>query len=134
MVKYKVIIKAGSIFHHHSRRNNMNNLQIDEDIEVEIEEGMEVLLNGGTFRLGNFTNNYVPDFLNNQLVILKKDTKYINTNINEDDLGFTKKLDVEQQVYFNCGTRIKIPENTPMYSLCGNLKFILSSPIIGHGN
>jgi hypothetical protein len=62
MVKYKVIIKAGSIFHHHSRRNNMNNLQIDEDIEVELDEGVEIfLINGGIFRLGMYTNNNLPN-------------------------------------------------------------------------
>ena len=136
MCKYKVIIKAGSIFHHHSRRNNMNNLQIDEDIEVELDEGVEIHLICGVFRLGTYSTNNLnlPNFFNNQLVILKKGTKYINTNINEDSLGFTKKLDEEQKVYFNCGTTILFPENTPMYSLCGNLKFILSSPITGHGN
>jgi hypothetical protein len=134
IAKYKVIIKAGSIFHHHSRRNNMNNLHIDEDIEVELDEGVEILFNCGTFRLGIFNNNYLPIFFNNNLIILKKGTKYINTNINEDSLGFTKKLDEDQQVYFNSGTCIEIPANTPMYSLCGNLKFILSSPITGHGN
>jgi len=133
MFKIKVIIKAGSIFHHHSRRNNMNNLQIDEDIEVELEEGTEILIYCGTFRLGTCYNN-LPNFINNQSIILKKDTKYINTNLNEDSLGFTKKLDEEQKVYFNNGTRIEIPVNTPMQSLCGNLKFILSSPITGHGN
>jgi hypothetical protein len=137
MVKYKVIIKAGSIFHHHSRRNNMNNLQIDEDIEVELDEGTEVILNGITFRLGIFTNNNlpnIPNFFNNQSVILKKGTKYINTNPNEDSLGFTKTLEVEQRVYFNCGTNILVPENTPMHSFCGNLKFILTSSITGHCN
>ena len=137
MVKYKVIIKAGSIFHHHSRRNNMNNLQIDEDIEVELDEGTEVILNAIIFRLGIFTNNNlpnIPNFFNNQLVILKKGTKYINTNVNEDSLGFTKKLDEEQKVYFNCGTNILVPENTPMHSICGNLKFILTSSITGHAN
>jgi hypothetical protein len=137
MVKYKVIIKAGSIFHHHSRRNNMNNLQIDEDIEVELDEGTEVILNTIIFRLGIFTNNNlpnIPNFFNNQLVILKKGTKYINTNHNEDLLGFTKKLDEEQKVYFNCGTTILVPENTPMHSFCGNLKFILTSSITGHAN
>lgn len=133
MVKIKVIIKAGSIFHHHSRRNNMNNLLIDEDIEVELEEGTEIILNCGTFRLGACNNN-LPNFIQNQPIILKKDTKYINTNITEDNLGFTKRLDEEQKVYFNCGTTILVPENTPMHSICGNLKFILSSPIIGHGN
>ena len=133
MVKYKVIIKAGSIFHHHSRRNNMNNLQIDEDIEVELEEGVEIHFISGIFRLGTCNNN-LPNFINNQHVILKKGTKYINTNINEDSLGFTKSLDEEQKVYFNCGTTILVPENTPMHSICGNLKFILSSPITGHGN
>ena len=137
MVKYKVIIKAGSIFHHHSRRNNMNNLQIDEDIEVELDEGVEIHFINGIFRLGtNLTNNLpnLPNFFNNQSVILKKGTKYINTNPNEDSLGFTKKLDEEQKVYFNCGTTILVPENTPMHSICGNLNFILSSPITGHGN
>jgi hypothetical protein len=134
MVKYKVIIKAGSIFHHHSRRNNTNNLQIDEDIEAELDEGVEILFNCGNFRLGNGTYNNLPNFFNNQLVILKKDTKYINTNIIEDTLGFTKRLDEEQKVYFNSGTTILLPENTPMYSICGNLKFLLASPIIGHGN
>ena len=143
MIKYKVIIKAGSIFHHHSRRNNMNNLQIDEDIEVELEEGTEVILiNGGTFRLGicsnnnlfNLPNNNLPNFFNNQSVILKKGTKYINTNANEDSLGFTKTLEVEQKVYFNNGTNILVPENTPMYSFCGNLKFILTSSITCHGS
>lgn len=133
MVKIKVIIKAGSIFHHHSRRNNMNNLQIDEDIEVELDEGVEIHFISGIFRLGTCNNN-LPNFINNQPVILKKGTKYINTNINEDSLGFTKRLDEEQKVYFNCGTTILIPENTPMNSICGNLNFILSSPIIGHGN
>ena len=140
MVKYKVIIKAGSIFHHHSRRNNMNNLQIDEDIEVELEEGTEVILNGITFILGictnnnlpNIPNNNLPNFFNNQSVILKKGTKYINTNPNEDSLGFTKTLEVEQKVYFNCGTNILVPENTPMYSFCGKLQFILTSSITGH--
>jgi len=132
MVKYKVIIKSGSIFHHHSRRNNTNNLQIDEDIEVELDEGTEILFNVGSFRLGTCYNNNLPNFFNNQPVILKKDTKYINTNINEDTLGFTKRLDEEQKVYFNCGTTITVPENTPMYSICGNLKFSLTSPIVGH--
>ena len=143
MVKYKVIIKAGSIFHHHSRRNNMNNLQIDEDIEVELDEGVEIfLINGGTFRLGICSNNNlpnnnlpnIPNFFNNQSVILKKGTKYINTNANEDSLGFTKTLEVEQKVYFNSGTNILVPENTPMHSFCGNLKFILTSSITGHCN
>lgn len=142
MVKYTVIIKAGSIFHHHSRRNNMNNLQIDEDIEVELDEGTEVILNGITFRLGMFTNNNlpnnnlpnIPNFFNNQSVILKKGTKYINTNPNEDSLGFTKTLEAEQKVYFNCGTNILVPENTPMHSFCGNLKFMLTSSIIGYCN
>jgi hypothetical protein len=133
MVKYKVIIKAGSIFHHCSRRNNMNNLQIDEDIEIELDEGVEILFNYGTFVLGTCFN-HLPIFLSNHLVILKKDTKYINTNPNEDSLGFTKRLDEEQKVYFNCGTTILVPENTPMNSLCGNLKFILTSPVIGHSN
>jgi hypothetical protein len=133
MFKIKVIIKAGSIFHHHSRRNNMNNLQIDEDIEVELEEGTEIHLICGVFRLGTCYNN-LPNFINNQSIILKKDTKYINTNLNEDSLGFTKKLDEEQKVYFNNGTRIEIPVNTPMQSLCGNLKFVLTSPITGHAN
>jgi hypothetical protein len=123
MVKYRVIIKTGSIFHHHSRRNNMNNLQIDEDIEVELDEDVEILLNNGTFRLGTCHNNNLPIFI--------KNTKYINTNINEDSLGFTKRLDEEQKVYFNNGTLIEILENTPMHSLCGNLKFVLTSPIIG---
>jgi hypothetical protein len=133
MVKYKVIIKAGSIFHHHSRRNNMNNLQIDEDIEVELDEGVEIHLISGVFRLGTCNNN-LPNFFNNQPVILKKGTKYININHNEDSLGFTKRLDEEQKVYFNCGTTILVPENTPMHSICGNLKFLLISPITGHGN
>jgi hypothetical protein len=133
MFKIKVIIKAGSIFHHHSRRNNMNNLQIDEDIEVELEEGTEILINCGTFILGTCYNN-LPNFINNQSIILKKDTKYINTNLNEDSLGFTKRLDEEQKVYFNNGTRIEIPVNTPMQSLCRNLKFVLTSPITGHAN
>lgn len=109
----------------------MNNLQIDEDIEVELDEGVEILLNNGTFRLGTCHNNNLPIFINNNSVILKKNTKYINTNINEDSLGFTKRLDEEQKIYFNNGTRIEIPENTPLYSLCGNLKFVLTSPIIG---
>ena len=136
MAKYKVIIKADSIFHHHSRRNNMNNLQIDEDIEVELDEGVEIHLISGVFRLGTFITNNLPNinFFNNQSVILKKDTKYINTNINEDSFGFTKRIEVEQKVYFNCGTRIEIRENTPMHSLCGNLKFVLTSPIIGHAS
>jgi hypothetical protein len=137
MVKYTVIIKAGSIFHHHSRRNNMNNLQIDEDIEVELDEGTEVILNGITFRLGIFTNNNlpnIPNFFNNQSVILKKGTKYINTNPIEDSIGFTKSLDEEQKVFFNCGTTILVPENTPMHSICGNLNFILTTSITGHGN
>jgi len=111
----------------------MNNLLIDEDIEVELDEGVEIHLISGIFRLGTCSNN-LPNFINNQPVILKKGTKYINTNINEDSLGFTKRLDEEQKVYFNCGTTILVPENTPMHSNCGNLKFILSSPIIGHGN
>ena len=135
MVKFKVIIKAGSIFHHHSRRNNMNNLQIDEDIEVELDEGVEIfLINGGIFRLGMCTNNNLPNFLNNQSVIIKKGTKYINTNANEDSLGFTKTLEVEQKVYFNNGTNMLVPENTPMHSFCGNLKFILTSSITCHGS
>jgi len=133
MIKYTVIIKAGSIFHHHSRRNNMNNLQIDEDIEVELDEGTEILLNCGTFRIGNCYNN-LPNNLSNQPVILKKGTKYINTNHNEDNLGFTKRLDEEQKVYFNCGTTILVPKNIPMQSFCENLKFLLTSPIIGHIN
>ncbi len=133
MVKYTVIIKAGSIFHHHSRRNNMNNLLIDEDIEVELDEGVEILCNVGTFRIGTCYNN-LPNFFSNQPVILKKGTKYINTNNNEDPLGFTKRLDEEQKVYFNCGTTILVPENIPMYSICGNLKFALTSPITGHVN
>jgi len=133
MFKIKVIIKAGSIFHHHSRRNNMNNLQIDEDIEVELEEGTEVLLNCGIFRLGTCYDN-LPIFINNQPIILKKDTKYINTNNIEDNLGFTKRLDEEQKVYFNNGTRIEIPVNTPMQSICGNLKVVLTSPVTGNVN
>jgi hypothetical protein len=136
MVKYKVLIKAGSIFHHHSRRNNMNNLQIDEDIEVELDEGVEILMTNGNFRLGNYSNNNLPNVLynifNTRPIILKKDTKYINTNTSEDLLGFTKRLELEQEVYFNCGTRIEIPEGTPMQSICGNLKFLLTSPITGH--
>ena len=137
MVKYTVIIKAGSIFHHHSRRNNMNNLIIEEDIEVELDEGVEILFNLGAFRLGTCNNNLpniLSNFFNNQSIILKKGTKYINTNINEDSLGFTKRLDEEQKVYFNCGTTIIVPVNTPMYSICGNLKFLLTSPITGHAN
>ena len=134
MCKIKVIIKAGSIFHHHSKRNNINNLQIDEDVEVEVEDGLEIHFNTEIYRLGIFSNNYLPNFINNQAVILKKDTKYINTNSNEDSLGFTKKLEVEQKVYFNSGTVIEIPVNTPMHSLCGKLNFILSSPIIVYAN
>ena len=134
MVKYIVIIKAGSIFHHHSKRNNINNLQIDEDVEVEVEDGLEIHFNTEIYRFGIFSNNYLPNFINNQAVILKKDTKYINTNSNEDSLGFTKKLEVEQKVYFNSGTVIEIPVNTPMHSLCGKLNFILSSPIIVYAN
>jgi len=134
MCKIKVIIKAGSIFHHHSKRNNINNLKIDEDVEVEVEDGLEIHFNTEIYRLGIFSNNYLPNFINNQAVILKKDTKYINTNSNEDSLGFTKKLEVEQKVYFNSGTVIEIPVNTPMHSLCGKLNFILSSPIIVYAN
>lgn len=135
MVKYPVIIKAGSIFHHHSRRNNNNNLHIDEDIEVELPDGIEILLNGTTYRLGIKTdNNNFPIFFNNQLVVLKKNTKYINTNLNEDNLGFTKRLDVEQDVYFNSGSCVEIPANTSMYSLCGNLQFLLTSSIVGYTN
>lgn len=133
MCKIKVIIKAGSIFHHHSRRNNINNLLIDEDIEVELDIGTEILFNSVIYKLGNFSNN-LPNFINNQPVILKKGTKFINTNTNEDSLGFTKRLDEEQKVYFNSGTNILVPENTPMHSLCGNLKFIVTSNIIGHCN
>ncbi len=135
MVKYIVIIKAGAIFHHHSRRNNNNNLHIDEDIEVELPDGIEILFNGTIYRLGIKTdNNNFQNFFNNQLVVLKKNTKYINTNINEDNLGFTKRLDIEQDVYFNSGTCVEIPKNTPMYSLCGNLHFLLTSPIVGYTN
>ena len=137
MVKYIVIIKAGSIFHHHSRRNNMNNLQIDEDIEVELDEGTEILLICGIFRVGNYYNNLpnnLSNFFSNQPIILKKGTKYINTNHNEDNLGFTKRLDEEQKVYFNCGTTILVPVNTPMQSICGSLKVVLTSPITGHAN
>jgi hypothetical protein len=134
MVNYTVIIKSGSIFHHHSRRNNMNNLQIDEDIKVELPDGIEILFNGNIYKLGVNSNNNLPIFLNNHPILLKKETKYINTNINEDCLGFTKSLDVEQLVYFNPGTSIEILANTPMHSLCGNLKFLLTSPITGHGN
>ena len=133
MVKYTVIIKAGAIFHHHSRRNNNNNLHIDEDIEIELPDGIEILFNGATYRLGIKTdNNNFPNFINNQLVVLKKNTKYINTNLNEDNLGFTKRLDVEQEVYFNSGSCVEIPANTPMHSLCGNLQFLLTSPIVGY--
>ena len=133
MFKIKVIIKAGSIFHHHSRRNNMNNFQVDEDIEVELDEGVEIVLNCGIFRLGTCYDN-LPTFINNQPITLKKDTKYINTNINEDSVGFTKRLDEDQKVYFNSGTIIEIPVNTPIQSLCGNLKFRLTSPVTGHGS
>jgi len=135
MVKYTVIIKAGAIFHHHSRRNNNNNLHIDEDIEVELPDGVEILFNGTTYRLGIKTdNNNFPIFLNNQLIVLKKNTKYINTNLNEDNLGFTKRLDVEQDVYFNSGSCVDIPANILMHSLCGNLQFLLTSSIVGYTN
>ena len=135
MNNYSIKIKAGSIFHHHSRRNNNNNLQIDEDIYVDLPEGIDVLINRIVYKIGIKNNdNNLPFFFSNYPIILKKDTKYINNNFNEDNLGFTKRLEVEQEVYFNNGTCVEISANIPMYSQGGDLQFILTSPVTGYTN
>ena len=135
MNKYSIKIKAGSTFHHHSRRINNNNLQIDEDIYVDLPEGIDILINGIVYKIGIKNNdNNLPFFFSNHLIILKKDTKYINNNFNEDNLGFTKRLEVEQEVYFNNGTCVEISANIPMYAQGGDLQFILTSPVTGYTN
>ncbi len=146
MCEYLVKIKTGAIFQPYSRRgiNGMFNLQIDEDIFVNISEGTNFMINNQLYRLGNrkkINNNYealspinMNDPINPKFILLKKDTRYINNNFSEDNLGFTKKIEFDQKVIFCNGTLVEFSEGTPFHTPDGNLEFTINSEINGFIN
>jgi hypothetical protein len=146
MCEYLVKIKAGAIFQPYSRRgiNSMFNLQIDEDISVNIPQGTNFMINNQFYRLGNrkkINNNYealspvnMNDPINPNFILLKKDIKYLNNNFSEDNLGFSKKLELDQKVIFNNGTLVEFPAGTPFHTPDGNLEFTINSETNGFIN
>jgi hypothetical protein len=66
------------------------------------------------------------------VIVLKKDTKYINNNFSEDNLGFTKKLELDQKVIFCNGVLVELPTGTPFHTPDGNLEFTINSEINGY--
>ena len=149
MCDYQVKIKAGANFQPYSRRgvNTIFNLQIDEDVKVNIPQGTNFMINNQLYRLGNrkkVNNNYealLPVNMNDPIyqnhtnvIILKKDTKYLNNNFSEDNLGFTKKLELDQKVVFCNGTLVEFPVGTPFHTPDGNLEFTINSETNGFIN
>ncbi len=144
MSEYLVNIKAGANFKSYSRRNNnpTYNLQLDEDVFVNVPQGTNFLINNQLYRLGNrkkVNNNFeafLPINFNDpnisNIVILKKDTKYYNNNCVEDELGFTKKLELDQKVIFCNGVLVEFPAGTPFHTLDGNLEFTINSETNGY--
>jgi hypothetical protein len=142
MCDYLIKIKASANFQPYSRRgiNTMFNLQIDEDVIVNIPQGTNFMINNQLYRIGNrkkVNNNYealLPvnmNFLNDSnptnFIVLKKDTKYLNNNFSEDNLGFTKKLKLDQKVIFCNGVVVELPAGTPFHTPDGNLEFTIKS-------
>jgi hypothetical protein len=142
MCDYLIKIKASANFQPYSRRgiNTMFNLQIDEDVIVNIPQGTNFMINNQLYRIGNrkkVNNNYealLPvnmNFLNDSnptnFIVLKKDTKYLNNNFSEDNLGFTKKLKLDQKVIFCNGVVVELPAGTPFHTPDGNLEFTINS-------
>ena len=146
MCYYLVKIKVGANFQPYSRRgiNAMFNLQIDEDIIVNIPQGTNFMINNQLYRLGNrkkINNNYealLPVIMNDpnhtNFIILKKDTNYFNNNFSEDNLGFSKKLELDQKVIFCNGTLVEFPIGTPFHTPDGNLEFTINSETNGFIN
>ena len=149
MCEYLVTIKASANFQPYSRRgvNTMFNLQIDEDVKVNIPQGTNFMINNQLYRLGNrkkVNNNYealLPVNINDpanlnypnhtNFIILKKDTKYLNNNFSEDNLGFTKQLETDQKVIFCNGILVEFLEGTPFHTPDGNLEFTINSETNG---
>lgn len=146
MSEYLVKIKAGAIFQPYSRRgvNTMFNLQIDEDVNITFSQGTNFMINNQLYRLGNrkkINNNYeallpvnINDINNQNFLVLKKDTKYLNNNFSEDNLGLTKKLELDQKVVFCNGTLVEFPIGTPFHTPDGNLEFTINSETNGFIN
>ena len=146
MCEHLVKIKAGAIFQPYSRRgiNGIFNLHIDEDIIVNIPQGTNFMINNQLYRLGNrkkINNSYeallpvnMNDPINPNFILLKKDTKYLNNNFSEDNLGFTKKIEFDQKVIFCNGTLVEFPEGTPFHTPDGNLEFTINSETNGFIN
>ena len=144
MCDYLVKIKASANFQPYSRRgiNPMFNLLIDEDVIVNIPQGTNFMINNQLYRLGNrkkVNNNYeallpvnINDINNQNFLVLKKDTKYLNNNFSEDNLGFTKQLETDQKVVFCNGVLVEFPAGTPFHTPDGNLEFTINSETNGY--
>lgn len=148
MCDYLVKIKASANFQPYSRRgiNTMFNLQIDEDVIVNVPQGTNFMINNQLYRLGNrkkVNNNYealLPVNMNcpndhishTNVIVLKKDTKYLNNNFSDDNLGFTKNLDLDQKVVFCNGVLVELPTGTPFHTPDGNLEFTINSETNGY--
>jgi hypothetical protein len=143
MCDYLIKIKTGASFQPYSRRgiNTIFNLQIDEDITVNFPQGTNFMINNQLYRLGNrkkVNNNYeallpvnMHDPNHTNVIVLKKDTKYLNNNFSEDNLGFTKQLEIDQKVVFCNGVFVELPAGTPFHTPDGNLEFTINSETNG---
>lgn len=147
MCDYLVKIKASANFQPYSRRgiNAMFNLLIDEDVIVNIPQGTNFMINNQLYRLGNrkkvnnnyeallpINMNYPNDPNHTNVIVLKKDTMYLNNNFSEDNLGFTKKLEFDQKVVFCNGVLVEFPAGTPFHTPDGNLEFTINSETNGY--
>jgi len=145
MSEYLVNIKAGANFKSYSRRNYnpTYNLQLDEDVFVNVPQGTNFMINNQIYRLGNRKKNnnniyeaLLPINFNDpnisNIIILKKDTKYFNNIYAEDELGFTKKLELDQKVIFCNGVLVVFPAGTPFHTLDGNLEFTINCETNGY--
>lgn len=150
MCDFLVKIKAGANFQPYSRRgiNTMFNLQIDEDVIVNVSQGTNFMINNQLYRLGyrkKVNNNYEallpanmncpidPNHINHtNVIVLKKDTMYLNNNFSEDNLGFTKKLELDQKVVFCNGVLVELPAGTPFHTPDSNLEFTINFETNGY--